>query len=135
MQRTMISLLALLLAGPATSQDLTQAGRFTFAPVEDGALRLDTVTGAVSLCAGSGGAYSCTPVAEGGADASGGTLPADLAARVAALETRLASLEESSILLGDTEAMERVGVLADRMMTRFFDMVGEMRRDFENETY
>ena len=133
MQRTMVSLLMLLLAGPAASQDLTQAGRFTFAPVEDGALRLDTVTGAVSLCAGTGGAYSCTPVSDSGSDSA--VPPADLADRVAALEARIASLEERSLLLGDSEAMERVGILADRMMTRFFDMVGDMRRDFENETY
>lgn len=35
-------------------------GRFALAPVADGALRLDTVTGAVSHCARTAGKWSCT---------------------------------------------------------------------------
>lgn len=35
-------------------------GRFAMAPVADGVLRLDTITGAVSYCARSAGKLSCT---------------------------------------------------------------------------
>ncbi|MDX2258978.1 MAG: hypothetical protein NW205_08685 [Hyphomicrobiaceae bacterium] len=38
------------------------AGRYTMSPVEGGFLRLDTVTGAVSMCAKSGSGWACEPL-------------------------------------------------------------------------
>lgn len=38
-----------------------ETGRYTMEPVDGGFLRLDTQTGAVSVCSGSGNAWSCTP--------------------------------------------------------------------------
>ncbi|WP_145973384.1 hypothetical protein [Candidatus Phaeomarinobacter ectocarpi] len=38
-----------------------ETGRYTMEPVDGGFLRLDTQTGAVSVCSGSGDAWSCTP--------------------------------------------------------------------------
>jgi len=38
-----------------------ETGRYTMEPVDGGFLRLDTQTGAVSVCSGSGGAWSCAP--------------------------------------------------------------------------
>lgn len=38
-----------------------ETGRYTMEPVDDGFLRLDTQTGAVSVCSGSGDAWTCTP--------------------------------------------------------------------------
>lgn len=54
-------------ANPATSSQpasspAQSAGRFTMTPVEGGFLRLDSVTGAVSLCARKAGALSCDAV-------------------------------------------------------------------------
>jgi hypothetical protein len=40
----------------------TENGRYTFSPVTDGMLRLDTRTGAVSLCARKDAAWSCSSV-------------------------------------------------------------------------
>lgn len=38
-----------------------ETGRYTMEPVDGGFLRLDTQTGAVSVCSGSGDGWSCTP--------------------------------------------------------------------------
>lgn len=44
----------------ANSADAREAGRYTMQPVEGGFLRLDTRTGAVSVCSGDGKDWSCT---------------------------------------------------------------------------
>lgn len=46
---------------PAAAEE---AGRYTMQPIEDGFLRLDTRTGAVSVCAGEGKDWSCTPASD-----------------------------------------------------------------------
>ncbi|MEO0960950.1 MAG: hypothetical protein AAFY01_00875 [Pseudomonadota bacterium] len=38
-----------------------ETGRYTMEPVDGGFLRLDTQTGTVSVCSGSGDAWTCTP--------------------------------------------------------------------------
>ena len=47
-----VPVLALALAGPATAQSVVREGRYAMVPVEDGFLRLDTGTDAVSRCTG-----------------------------------------------------------------------------------
>lgn len=58
----------LLLAGTvgAQAQGNSRAGyeRYVITPVEGGVLRVDRLTGAVSLCSRSGGEWSCKPVAD-----------------------------------------------------------------------
>lgn len=65
----------------------------------------------------------------------GGDERARLEARIAALEARVAALEaeRSEASVPDDEAMERVMVLTERMMRRFFAMVREMKGDVEGE--
>jgi hypothetical protein len=46
----------------AQSPPDSENGRYSFSPVTDGMLRLDTRTGAVSLCARKDAAWSCTTV-------------------------------------------------------------------------
>jgi len=60
---------------------------------------------------------------------------ARLEARIAALEARIAMLEAapSGADVPDDEAMERVMVLTERMMRRFFSMVREMKGEAEGE--
>jgi hypothetical protein len=65
-------------------------------------------------------------------DASGAASASPfLEARIAALEARVAALEERSDWSIDPESMDQVGALAERVMERFFDMVGEMQREFQ----
>jgi hypothetical protein len=131
MRITALSLF-LVLAAPAIAAEAQPAGRYVFVPVEAGTLRLDTTTGAVSLCTGASGEVSCTMVPDEAREAAAGDSP--LQDRVAALEARVAALEERSVqLLPDEESIDRVMVLADRMMRHFFGMVRDMKREMEGE--
>jgi hypothetical protein len=53
----------LCLAAPALAQD-APPGRYVLQPVPDGALRLDTATGAVSLCTRASADWTCRAVAD-----------------------------------------------------------------------
>jgi hypothetical protein len=71
MHRHSLALATLLMLGvfsSAAAQESTPApgenGRFTFAPVADGQLRLDTRTGQVSLCHSRQGSWTCETVAD-----------------------------------------------------------------------
>jgi hypothetical protein len=56
------ALLALAMTIPAAAQIRETPGRYTMQPVDGGFLRLDTQTGAVSMCRpNSGGAVACLP--------------------------------------------------------------------------
>ncbi len=133
MRGTTLSLLALLAATPAAGQEPASASRYVFTPVEEGALRLNTETGEVSLCAGAPGSRACTIVPDEARDAA--PQPAASDDRIAALEARIAALETQLktrlFAVSDEEAMDRVMTLTDRMMRNFFGLVREMKRDFE----
>ena len=132
MSRIAAILLLLLLAGPAVAEDATAPGRYALVPVAGGALRLDTLTGAVSLCAGSADAVSCTPMAE----VHGEDDVALLKDRIAKLEARVAALEAQTVVsvpLPDEETMDRVMALADRVMRHFFDLVEDMKRQTDRD--
>src|ERR1044071_1397638 len=67
MTRSVIFFLAVALtaiAGPALAQSSpdSENGRYTFSQVPDGMLRLDTRTGAVSLCAKKEAGWACNTV-------------------------------------------------------------------------
>jgi hypothetical protein len=68
-------------------------GRYTMTPVEGGFMRLDTETGAVSLCTRKVDAWSCEPVAD--KSTTGGD-NARLEAENKDLKDRIKALEESS---------------------------------------
>lgn len=111
------------------------APRYVFVPVEKGALRLNTTTGEVSLCSGADGAGACAPLrdqAHGGSDSVRA-----LHERVAALEARIAALEADDVSAEarrEEEALDRVMVLTERMMRRFFGIVRDMKDEFESGT-
>jgi hypothetical protein len=60
----MAGLLLALAPLAAAAQDAPADGRYTMTPAPDGFLRLDTRTGAVSLCTVSGGAAACRAAAD-----------------------------------------------------------------------
>lgn len=132
---TCVSALALTVllaaAAPAAAQAERPAPRYVFVPVDNGALRLNTATGEVSLCSGEA-AGTCALLADE-ARARREEL-AGLKARLAALEARLADLEAGGKgeTLSDAESMDRVMLLTDRMMRRFFGMVRDMKNDLES---
>lgn len=57
-----IAVLATMFAAPATAQN--KDGRFRMMPVDDGFARLDTETGAASLCAKKDSGWACEPMAD-----------------------------------------------------------------------
>jgi hypothetical protein len=64
MNRPLTAVLAigfLMLASPAT-QAASDSGRYAMKPTDDGFIRLDTQTGAVSLCKKGDNGFSCAPV-------------------------------------------------------------------------
>ena len=78
---------------------------------------------------------SCPPACEAVSPRMDYDDKARLEARIAALEARVATLEaaRAGAELPDDEAMERVMVLTERMMRRFFSMVREMKGEAEGE--
>lgn len=131
MRFVLTSLVLIIAAAPASAQEGVPAARYQFVPVEAGMLRLDTLSGEVSLCAGSGSSFSCVRAPDDGAREA---TDSHLADRLAALEARIAELEANRVFLDDAEAMERVGRLAEGMMQQFFGMVREMRDDLQSDT-
>jgi hypothetical protein len=128
-------LLLALAATPAAAAEPSAAGRYAFVPAEKGTLRLDTATGAVSLCVGDGANLACTLLRDDVRDL--GSEAGKLQERIAALEARVAALEAEARstrdALTDAESMDKVMVLTDRMMRQFFGMVRDMKREFERE--
>jgi hypothetical protein len=106
--------------------------RYAFVPTAEGALRLDTETGEVSLCTSAGNGVACTRVAENIRLTLGER--ARLEAEVAALGARVADLEsERQALGGGNAAMARVKVLAGRIMQHFLDVVNSMKHGQQGE--
>lgn len=65
MYRTALALGLLASASPALAQDAPASdGRYTLQPVPDGVARLDTRTGAVSICARQDGGWACRTAAD-----------------------------------------------------------------------
>jgi hypothetical protein len=117
------------------------AGRYQIAPDEDGFVRLDTETGAMSHCVKRQGAWTCDALAEDrvASDARIEGLTRDIDAltrKVDDLTTRLATLEKSrrseapsaGAPTNDPE-LDRALSFAERLMQRFFDMVRELKTE------
>ncbi len=90
-----VALLALVVTDTqwarAAEPRLENKSRFTMTPVEGGVMRLDTETGAVSLCVRKAETWSCEPVND---QLSGGAM-AKLEAENRELRDRIKSLEDS----------------------------------------
>lgn len=123
------------LSGPAIAEDAL-ANRFQMEKTENGIVRLDTVTGAMTLCIEKDGAIACAPGSRPPADVDQARI-ADLEARIAALESRLKALQDKTPsgsnpdrIPDDAEIDRAVGAM-QKFMRGFFGMVEELRKDFE----
>ncbi|HEX4892909.1 MAG TPA: hypothetical protein VFV47_06435 [Hyphomicrobiaceae bacterium] len=114
-------------AFPATANppaEVDQPGRFVMQPVDGGIMRLDTKTGAVSLCTRKGTGFSCEPVPE--SRAPEGDL-ARLAAENRELKDRLARLESEgpaprkSLELPTEAEVDKALDYFERMVKKFRD--------------
>ena len=115
------ALLFLALIGPVGADD-RRTGRYAFVPVEEGTFRLDTQTGRVAFCGGTGAAIACTdsPVAADQAVAA-------LEARLAKIERRLAVMEASAgqnrQAAANTPLMRRLEALSERAVSKLINLV------------
>ena len=88
-------LIALALTGAAAAETPADPnGRYTMSPVDGGFLRLDKQTGAVAMCAHSGGDWACSPVRDSAAAAPSNEV-SKLEDENKALKARIRALEES----------------------------------------
>ena len=118
--------LAVLAALPAAAED---AERYRLERTEDGYVRLDTATGAMTLCRESDGRLVCAPAAQETGSASE---VESLRERLRLLEGRVAALESGGAPvagLPPEEEFERgIGY-----MERFFRMFMGLVKEFEDE--
>lgn len=133
--RALILLLPLFLAGsPARAQTsevlappASENGRYTMTPSGNGFLRLDTRTGAVSLCTVSGASAECRAAADDRA-----ALEAEidrLSKRNAELETRGLTRPNAARPLPDDKDAQRALDFAEQFMRRMMRIMREEPKD------
>ena len=136
------------LAAPATAQDVQtpaaplgaedDGAAFSMVPAEGRHLKIDRRSGAVSICSETDGAWSCRLVADDrlAYEEEIERLEEEnraLEERVAGLERRLAEREEAGDWLGpeDERKLEEFFDFSDKALRRFFGMVEDLKRDFD----
>jgi hypothetical protein len=142
-------LIAVAVGMPASAADVKPgAGRYGIAPSDDGFVRLDTATGAVSHCGRRDGAWSCDVLIEeqsardkeiAGLKQQLAAMTAELsrlAAQVAGLDARLKAVEaappaapESRVSTEGARPVTRPRGFAQEVMQRFITFVRVMKRD------
>ena len=122
--------LVLLMSCPALAQEPI-ANRFTMEKTENGFVRMDTMTGEMSICSEKSGQMVCRMAADE-RRAFEETL-SNLTTRIEALEHRLDTLAPPSGLqdIPDEAELDRALGAMEKMMRRFFGMVEELQRDFD----
>lgn len=133
MPTTLFLLIATGIAAPALAEDADMA-RFALEKTENGFVRLDRKTGALTLCQEKDGTLTCRMAADERA-----AYEEDLARlekRVEALENGLASgrpLAKSEPLPSDEEVERSIGIM-ERFMRSFFGLVEEFKQQEEGVT-
>lgn len=126
------SVLALSITTGASAQE-PGSSRYTLERTENGFVRLDTRTGEMSICTEKAGQLVCRLAADE-RRAFEETL-SDLSARVEALENRLNALSpaEQDTGIPDEAELDRALSAMEKMMRRFFGMVEELQKEFDDE--
>ena len=140
---TILFVSALLASSAAMAQSATpdsENGRYTFSPVADGTLRLDTRTGAVSMCAKQATGWACNAVPDernaleneiARLQRENGALKKDMLARGLPLPGGVASVPSSErqrelnlkVPLPSDAEIDRVMSAFEKMWRRIVDMV------------
>lgn len=122
-----------------------ERGRYTFNQVADGVLRLDTRTGAVSLCRRKEAGWVCETVADDRKtleseitrlQAENGALKRELVARGAPLPgigDRSSSERQSEWRLPSDADLDRVMSFLEKMWRRLIEMVQRVQKDAERK--
>ncbi|MCC0034896.1 MAG: hypothetical protein H6887_06435 [Hoeflea sp.] len=125
------SALALLIPVQVLSQEAAP-NRYTMEKTENGFVRLDTLTGEMSICTQQAGQLVCRLAADE-RRAFEETL-SELSARVENLETRLDALAapDTDADIPDEAELDRAIGAMEKMMRRFFGMVEELQKEFDD---
>tara|TARA_Y100000815_G_scaffold155939_1_gene141661 strand:+ start:609 stop:1076 length:468 start_codon:yes stop_codon:yes gene_type:complete len=115
---------------PASAQDTTASGRYVLEKTDDGLVRLDTLTGELSVCEERSGQVICKLPADERRAVNEHI--ADLEGRIAALEARVEALEAgrngsggSNALPSDEELDEAFNMM-EKFIYRFFDVFKDL---------
>lgn len=125
-----VAALATLAAFPAAAQEVE---RYQLERTEEGYVRLDTVTGRMSICQEDGGQLVCKVAVE---ERQAYERRFDeLHDRLDALDARIAALEaaDPEAELPDEEEFERTMTYMERFFRRFMGIVDDLERDFGEE--
>jgi hypothetical protein len=125
MLRPLLLSLPLILAA-SQSQAVEITGRYVLEKVEQGFLRLDSVTGVMSLCSAPSGVWECKAVKDEGLDGNEELLR--LRAENEKLKTRIAELEKGGAptKLPSDQEVDRMMDIFGKMFDRFLDFAREM---------
>jgi len=125
MLRPLLLALPLVLAA-SQSQAVEITGRYVLEKVEQGFLRLDSVTGVMSLCSAPSGVWECKAVKDEGLD--GNEELVRLRTENEKLKTRIAELEKDGAptKLPSDQEVDRMMDIFGKMFDRFLDFAREM---------
>lgn len=101
-----VLLAGLVPAGAALAAEEGRSGRYTMHKSDDGFVRLDTLTGTMSLCRKGADGWGCEPLAGEGASSSAGEV-ARLRRENAELKAEIRRMEEHLGLSGERSARKR----------------------------
>lgn len=128
-------LAAVLAASTAIAQD-TRPGRYTMHKTEDGFVRLDTETGAISMCRKNGNGWSCSDLDERTDGPPNRNEPNDLAAENRELKAEIKRLEELLELRGnnrqDSEPKKSFKLPTEREVDQALDYFERMLKKFQD---
>ena len=123
--------LSLALALPAASAhaQTAESSRFQLERTENGFVRLDRETGAMSLCREEGGSLACRMAAD---ERAAYEKELDLLGeRVTALEKRLDTQPASKALPGEAEIEQSLSIM-ERFMRRFMEIIQDFTTERDN---
>lgn len=118
----------LTLAPFAGFADDAPAGRYQLQPVEGGVVRLDTATGAMTLCKTEAGKLACAPAADTPAGTPAASDIAALKARVDALERQMATGSKGADLPTDAEVDRSLSIM-EKFMRRFMGIAKDLDQE------
>lgn len=109
-----------------------QTERYRLERTEDGYVRMDTETGAMTLCQERGGELVCRSASEENSTEDADTVEVEaLRERVAKLEERVQALEKEGADLPTEDEFERSLGLMERFFNRFVDIVKGLQQKLE----
>jgi hypothetical protein len=124
MRRIALLFVGVVLAGTAAADELKPGNRFAVQPSDDGFIRLDTQTGAVSHCGRRAGVWFCEKLVE---DQTALEKRIDeLTARVDALSKTVDALVARSAAAPPTQVLETPN-FTTKLIRRFYALIRRMK--------